>query len=980
MLHVCMCYTRASNSIVQHRSPGKNPFPYDRKPESRLSSSLVQVWRSGRGHGGSLLGMFTLLLFLTRYVAISSHSVKRHALYRPMITKLIIMVIDGLRWDFVAGPMGQAAMPLTSNLLVNSTGCLLRAKLQSPTVTMPRIKAMMTGTVPNFIDIVLNLRSKPLHSDSLLLQANEHGHRLVFYGDDTWLSLFPRIFDRHDGTSSFFVTDFTEVDNNVTRHIRDELNYNDWTVMILHYLGLDHIGHVEGPFGASIKSKLQEMDEIVAQIAQRVQDWNNDRVPTLFIVCGDHGMKDSGGHGGSTPQETTVPFITIGGTRCLRQEDGESIEIEQLDIAATLSTALGLPIPSTNLGSVFLDSIYDLDNAKRLFLLYYNSRQVFNRFRKLAHRESQIEHVYRKYLDAVNLHAAWLNASETQRGMVEMIVLSYNAILKEMKDALISSIIKYDFRSMVVAVFFLCQILFILFFVQTAVWTTYKKTASFFLVRFSLCLGMYYFYNSEDTTSFYPTSIFNALLFFVVIGILYINCDLCINSDFTLTEFTKGPKIRRVFQVGALLHMASLVGSSFIEEEHQTWYFFWTSTIAYFLYRYFTRLLAYHRYDLTSVKVRTEVVGPVGPTCDDTRRHIELCAKLLLLLIGHRVLRKLNSTGDKWAHLPDIARWLKEDDNKVGTTFLLLAALCLLIWIAYECEDKEYKRQSLILNMVIAACIYFRHMSNGAVVTIPLYPSSSDGIHEVRMFWGIITLSLLSYGYRATLIIKRDKRRFASMMLFFIVTTWVAISAMLHQPYNVILLPMQIITSSTLDFALREDNLLDLGILVHYWLGNVFYFYQGNSNSLASIDVAAGYVGLRSYMPLVTGVYLIVNTWSAPVLAYFLLIYHRQLYPTNRTDVVARTSRSFIAWRLLTSTIYMIVVINQRYHLFVWSVFSPKLLYEATYSATMCSSVLVALIVFVVQSAAISNYANRARIKDHATPQEPVQETDTCIY
>lgn len=54
-------------------------------------------------------------------------------------------------------------------------------------------------------------------------------------------------------------------------------------------------------------------------------------------------------------------------------------------------------------------------------------------------------------------------------------------------------------------------------------------------------------------------------------------------------------------------------------------------------------------------------------------RHVELCAKLLLVLIGHRVLRKLNSTGDKWAHLPDLARWLKEDDSKIGMTLLLLA-------------------------------------------------------------------------------------------------------------------------------------------------------------------------------------------------------------------------------------------------------------------------------------------------------------------
>lgn len=58
-------------------------------------------------------------------------------------------------------------------------------------------------------------------------------------------------------------------------------------------------------------------------------------------------------------------------------------------------------------------------------------------------------------------------------------------------------------------------------------------------------------------------------------------------------------------------------------------------------------------------------------------RHLELCAKLLLLLIGHRILRKLNSTGDKWAHLSDLARWLKEDNSKIGMTLLLLAGECL---------------------------------------------------------------------------------------------------------------------------------------------------------------------------------------------------------------------------------------------------------------------------------------------------------------
>lgn len=154
--------------------------------------------------------------------------------------------------------------------------------------------------------------------------------------------------------------------------------------------------------------------------------------------------------------------------------------------------------------------------------------------------------------------------------------------------------------------------------------------------------------------------------------------------------------------------------------------------------------------DLTSdLRVQTGVDQRYGNSRHP--RHVKLCAKILLLLIGHRVLRKLNSTGDKWAHLPDIARWLKEDDSKIGMTFLLLAgervfklderiiyrmfrdklfqsdhftALALLIWIAHECENKEYRRQSLIFNTAIAACIYLRHMTNNAVLRIPLYFSS----------------------------------------------------------------------------------------------------------------------------------------------------------------------------------------------------------------------------------------------------------------
>lgn len=70
---------------------------------------------------------------------------------------------------------------------------------------------MTTGSIPNFVDIALNLGSSKILDDNLLLQAKRNGMKLVFYGDETWLKLFPHIFERNEGTTSFFVSDFTEV-------------------------------------------------------------------------------------------------------------------------------------------------------------------------------------------------------------------------------------------------------------------------------------------------------------------------------------------------------------------------------------------------------------------------------------------------------------------------------------------------------------------------------------------------------------------------------------------------------------------------------------------------------------------------------------------------------------------------------------------------------------------------------------------------
>lgn len=74
-------------------------------------------------------------------------------------------------------------------------------------------QAMTTGSISNFIDVALNFGSSAVTEDSVINQAKYNKRTLVFYGDDTWLRLFPNSFMRSDGTTSFYVSDFTEVLN-----------------------------------------------------------------------------------------------------------------------------------------------------------------------------------------------------------------------------------------------------------------------------------------------------------------------------------------------------------------------------------------------------------------------------------------------------------------------------------------------------------------------------------------------------------------------------------------------------------------------------------------------------------------------------------------------------------------------------------------------------------------------------------------------
>jgi ethanolaminephosphotransferase len=55
-------------------------------------------------------------------------------------------------------------------------------------------------------------------------------------------------------------------------------------------------------------------------------------------------------------------------------------------------------------------------------------------------------------------------------------------------------------------------------------------------------------------------------------------------------------------------------------------------------------------------------------------------------------------------------------------------------------------------------------------------------------------------------------------------------------------------------------------ILSAYYIGWFTYFAQGNSNSLATVDIGAGYIGLgQNYWPVFVGLLTALATFSGPL-------------------------------------------------------------------------------------------------------------------
>ncbi|XP_052188828.1 uncharacterized protein LOC127799126 [Diospyros lotus] len=299
---------------------------------------------------------------------------------KPAIDRLVIIVLDALRFDFVApSTFFEEKTPWMDKLQVlhklasqeGSSARIFKAIADPPTTSLQRLKGLTTGGLPTFIDVGNSFGAPAIIEDNLIYQLVQNGKRVVMMGDDTWLQLFPHHFNISYPFPSFNVKDLHTVDDGCTKHLFHSLHEGNWDVLIAHFLGVDHAGHIFGINSIAMTEKLEQYNVILDKVVEVLESHSRRgglHENTLLLVIGDHGQTVNGDHGGGAAEEVETAIFAMGmkkspsslllerdDSSCQLDLDGKKMcinSIQQLDFAATVSALLGIPFPFGSIGRV----------------------------------------------------------------------------------------------------------------------------------------------------------------------------------------------------------------------------------------------------------------------------------------------------------------------------------------------------------------------------------------------------------------------------------------------------------------------------------------------------------------------------------------------------------------------------------------------------------------------------------------------------
>lgn len=842
--------------------------------------------------------------------------------------KIVIILIDALRADFIPfikyNDKFNLSMPYTEMLLKNRSALSFVTKGFAPTVTLPRIKTLLTGAVSNFIDILLNFNAFELDDDNILKQASTNGYKSVFYGDDTWLKMFPNLFIRSEGTHSFFVSDFKEVDFNVSRHIKYEMERMDWNILILHFLGVDHIGHSHGPFSEHLLPKLIEMDNVVKFMHEKLTKLTNS---SLIVLCGDHGMTSSGSHGGITQDELLTPlvFIHANHTRHVEFNLDSKTVLDQIDFAATFSAILGIPIPSNSYGQIIFDALkfVGFSNEEILYAAYINLLQICKVYESIFPSKTGHLPIFK---ETVENHYKWFKNQTKEDSDYLYILNSYERLIHNLKNDLLSVISVYDDFSMILGILIMYVSVCISFYTLFNASYNGRSFKNVYPYKMTLTLSIAlpiitfsYFYLSNFVKLFI---LFLSVCFMVLI---YQISFLLYNY---FCDQKTGPVTGKVMVYCLIIHTLSLFSSSFIEEEHQTWYYLACS---------FPILVCLKKSSLFATEITNQ-----ENMCKKSiwTEHSSTFVASLAILILHRIFCKWNQVGNKWLHMPDITDWLNLEEHIIYLGILtVIAQFVLTFYFRNKLDKLNYIMFNVGLLLIsiqklddLVFFLFLEHYTKSVLIPWTIYLISA-----------FITVSSLLLLYRNSAMVINKK---AEKFIYHFISAWILLVEVIGRVHNIPLIVNVMVQEYLLNhITWRQNCNIITNVISYFIMAMTSFFYHGNSNSLSTIDVFAGYTGIQTYKPVFVGFLIICNTYST-FLMWLMLLFCRITHTLG--DLKGSATKIMyiflylLDYKLIVLLIYCTVMFLMRHHLFIFSVFFPKLFYEVSHVL-----IVTALFIFV---------------------------------
>lgn len=258
-----------------------------------------------------------------------------------MQTKVILIILDGLRFD-----VAQSSMGFLAHLIEVSQASLYKVIAELPTLSRPLYEGLLTGTPASMHGITTNSIVRRSHQVSLFYLARQQGLTTAAAAYHWFSELYNQCpFDpftdreQHHLERSIQHGKFYFEDTYPDSHLfaDAEVLQQNWQpdFMLVHPMGLDYAGH---NFGSDSKQYRKQALTTDSLLAQYLPVWRS--AGYKILITADHGMNADGQHGGNLPDVREVPLF------CLGQgfKPGVYLEgISQLAIAPLICQMLSLP-------------------------------------------------------------------------------------------------------------------------------------------------------------------------------------------------------------------------------------------------------------------------------------------------------------------------------------------------------------------------------------------------------------------------------------------------------------------------------------------------------------------------------------------------------------------------------------------------------------------------------------------------------------